>query len=143
MRPTYESHADMENERSVMDLLCQRWKCVAAKAPRFYPVDWSLQQGSEVKAMVEIKYRKASYPTYIISLHKFVEMCKYAAVSGFPFLLVVCWPEGQSRVVRYVSVTPDVKKRVIHGGRRDRGDAQDVEPMVEIDMDKFNLVGAL
>lgn len=143
MRPTYETPEDQSHERQVVDLLCAKWGCTAAKTPRFYGVDWSLQKGNEVKAMAEVKFRKASYPTYILSLHKFVEMCQSAAVSGLPYFLVVSWPEESQRVVRYVSVTPEIKQRVIHGGRKDRGDAQDVEPVVEIPMSKFKLAGVL
>jgi hypothetical protein len=143
MRPTYETAQDGANEKQVIDLLCRSWGCSAAKTPRFYPVDWSLQKEDEVKAMAEIKFRKKSYPTYIISLHKYVEMCQHAAASGLPYLLVVCWPEGLKRIVRYISIKPDIPKRVIHGGRKDRGDTQDMEPMCEIPMSKFSLVGEL
>lgn len=143
MRPTYETQADQDHESQVVDLLCKAWNCTAHKTPKFYGVDWSLGQGKQVKAMAEIKFRTASYPTYILSLHKFVEMCTSALASGIPYLLVVCWPEGGKRVVRYIKVEQGVNDRVVHGGRTDRGDAQDVEPLAEIAMDKFKLIGEL
>lgn len=143
MRPTYETAQDVEHEQQVIDLLCKAWNCTANKTPKFYCVDWSVGYGNEVKAMVEIKFRNASYPTYILSMHKFTEMCKSAEASRLPFLLVVCWPEQGQRVVKYVEVKHDLHKRVILGGRRDRGDWQDVEPLVEIDASKFKTVGVL
>lgn len=143
MRPTYETQHDRDNERSVIDLLCRKWGCAANKTPQFYCVDWSLARGQEVKSLVEIKFRKASYPTYILSLHKYTEMLMSAFASQLPHLLVVCWPEDGKRVVRYVKVSPEIPARVIHGGRKDRGDTQDMEPMVEIPIGKFKLVGVL
>lgn len=143
MRPTYETAQDQANEQAVVGLLCAKWRCTANKTPSYYPVDWSLAQGKEVKSLVEIKFRKASYPTYIISLHKFTEMLMSAFASQLPHLLVVSWPEDGRRVVRYAKVEPSLLERVIHGGRKDRGDSQDMEPMVEIPMDKFKLVGEL
>lgn len=143
MRPTYETQQDVANEQLVIDLLCTKWGCTATKTPKFYCVDWSLSQGKDVKSLVEIKFRKASYPTYILSLHKYTEMLMSAFASQLPHLLVVCWPEGGKRVVRYAKVEPSLRERVIHGGRTDRGDLQDQEPLVEIPMSKFKFVGEL
>lgn len=142
MRPTYEAAQDVANERSVIDLLCAKWKCTAHKAPRFYETDWSLSKGGEVKAMAEVKFRNKSYPTYILSLHKFTNLLM-GSIAGVRHMLIVCWPEGDRRVVKYVEITHGLYTKVIHGGRRDRGDAQDVEPMVEIPMEKFLTVGEL
>lgn len=141
MRPTYETQADQQHEQAVVDLLCRKWDCSAHKTPKFYSVDWSLGKGRVVKAMAEIKFRNASYPTYILSLHKWVDMCTSSIMSGLPYLLVVCWPEDGKRVVRYLRAEHGVHDRVIHGGRTDRGDSQDVEPLVEISVSKFKLVG--
>jgi len=141
MRPAYETQADLDHERQVVDLLCSKWNCEAWKTPTFYSVDWSLGNNRQVKAMAEIKFRSKSYSSYIISLHKFADMLMGSKI--LPYLLVICWPENGKRVVRYAKVTPDLHKGVIHGGRTDRGDSQDVEPLVEIPINKFLLVGEL
>lgn len=143
MRPTYETAQDRTNEQQVIDLLCRVWSCTAEKTPRYYPVDWSLQKGSSVKALIEIKCRDKSYSSYIISLKKFSEMAMQSLMSNVPFFLVICWPEAGKRVVRYAKVTSDLHSNVIHGGRKDRGDAQDQEPMVDIPINKFKLVGSI
>lgn len=143
MRPTYETQKDRSNEREVIDFLCSKWKCSAHKTPQFYPVDWSLTKGNAVKAMVEVKVRTKSYDSYLISGHKWSEAIKSSEALGVPYLLAVCWPEMGRRVVRYVKVARGIHDRLIHGGRRDRGDDQDMEPMVEINMNKFTFVGEL
>jgi hypothetical protein len=142
MRPAYETAQDRSNEQQVVDLLCKAWNCTANKMPAFYQTDWSLSRNGEVKAIVEIKFRNKSYPSYLISLHKFSSMLLSSFASKVHHILVVCWPEANGRVVRYIKVTHDLHSRVVHGGRRDRGDSQDQEPMVEIPMDKFSLLGA-
>lgn len=141
MRPTYETQADRDHEQQVINLLCEKWGCEAWKTPTFYPVDWSLGSNRQVKAMAEIKFRNKSYSSYLISLSKFSDML--AGSNLLPYLLVICWPEEGKRVVRYAKVTPDLHKGIVHGGRTDRGDSQDVEPLVEIPMDKFVYVGEI
>lgn len=140
MRSKYQSEEDLKNEREVVAVLCDAWKCKAEKTPDFYPVDWSFQKDREVKALGEIKCRDKSYQTYMLSLHKFSEMCKQSETTGVPYLLIVRWPEKDVKVIRWVSVKRDIVLRVIHGGRKDRGDPQDMEPMVEIDLAAFKLI---
>lgn len=142
MRPMYESSQDKAHEAQVIARLCSAWKCDAQKMPVAYPVDWSLKQGKEVKALAEIKFRNASYDTYIVGLRKYSDMLNLHQASGLPCLLVVCWPEGGKRVIKYTTITSKPTK-VIHGGRTDRGDSQDVEPMAEIAMSEFKTVGEL
>lgn len=142
MRPTYETESDRQHEQQVIDLLCGKWGCEATKNPAFYPSDWALSQDGEVKALVEIKFRKKSYPTYIIGLHKYTNLL-IGAASGIKHLLVISWPEGGKRVVKYAEIVGGMHSRFIKGGRKDRGDWQDQEPMAEIGMDKFKLVGEL
>ena len=141
-RPTYETQQDVAHEEVVINLLCDKWKCTAHKAPRFYQTDWSLSKNGEVKAMAEIKFRNKSYPTYILSLHKFTNLLM-GSISGVRHLLVVCWPEDGKRVVKYVEITHGLYSKVIHGGRKDRGDSQDQEPMVEIPIERFRTVGEI
>lgn len=143
MRPTYETATDVAHEQQVIDLLSRAWKCTATKMPKMYCVDWSLGTDTLIKAMVEIKFRNKAYPTYIISLHKFTEMCKQAEASRVPYFLVQCVPEGDNRIVQYVEVTADLHNRVILSGRKDRGDWQDIGPHVEIDASKFKTIGTL
>lgn len=138
----YESAQDKSHEAQVIARLCSAWGCDAKKMPAAYPMDWSLKKGQEVKALAEIKFRNASYPTYIVSLRKYSDMLNLHQASGLPCLLVVCWPEDGRRVIKYTAVTNKPAK-VIHGGRTDRGDSQDVEPMAEIPMSEFRNVGTL
>lgn len=143
MRPVYESPQDRANEEQVISFLSQKWHVQANKNPKFYPVDWSLSKDGEVKAMVEIKVRNRSYPTYIISSRKWADAVQASEALGIPYLLAVCWPEMGKQVVRYIKVAKGIHDRIVHGGRSDRGDSQDMEPMTEISMTKFTLAGEL
>lgn len=146
MRPTYETESDRQHERDVIGLLQEKWKCNAHKNPSKYKVDWSIisteQKFPSIKAMAEIKWRDKSYPTYHVSFDKYITMV-HGVACGLPHLLVIAWPEGGKRVVRYAKVFDGMHSRVVIGGRKDRGDWQDQEPMAEIPMDRFKLVGEL
>lgn len=141
--PVYETAQDIANEQQVIELLCAKWSCIAHKAPQFYPVDWSLAVGKKIKAMVEIKCRKAKYQTFIVTLQKFVEMCKQSEVSGIPYLLVCSWPEDGKQVVGYAKVDKDLHTSVVQAGRTDRGNPNDQGPHVEIPIERFKVMGVL
>lgn len=140
MRPSYETKNDRDHEEEVIGKLMTAWGCGASRAPRKYAVDWALERGGQVYAMAEVKYRSKSYPTYIMSLSKFVTMCIHSTTSGLPYLLIVSWPEGGKRVIRYTRIDRKAHTGVILGGRKDRGDPDDIEPMVEIPIEKFSLL---
>lgn len=137
MRPIYETVADQELEKNVINYACKIWNCTAVKTPRFYPLDWSLQVNNQIRAFVEVKYRNKSYPTYLISAHKWQAAINLAEMFDIPALLLVCWPDDGSRMVIYTKMKRGNHSRLIHGGRFDRNDEQDKEPMVEITLDKF------
>lgn len=136
MRPTYESAADRANQRAVADLLAALWCCEAGPCPKHYRVDYAMRRGQDVIALVEVKCRTYQRPTYWVSLHKWTELLALAETTGIPAFLAVHFA-GHG-----LYVLPAVRRswRVIYAGRTDRGDAQDVEPMVEIPIGAFDRV---
>lgn len=138
-RPQYESQADVSREASVAEILASSWKCGISKLPRLYSCDYAAMRSGEISAWVEIKCRNASYPTYIISLHKWMKGIELSEATGLPFLLVVSWPVNGKREVMFLNVKRGPVK-VIIGGRKDRNDAADQEPMVEVPLSEFRRV---
>ena len=138
-RPIYETVADIRREADVAGVIASLWKCTTRKMKRLYSVDFALMRGKEVMAWAEIKCRDASYPTFIISLKKWMDGLELAEASGSPFLIIVSWPVDGVRILMYHRVERKLI-RVIFGGRTDRSDPDDVEPLVEIPVTSFKVI---
>ena len=135
MRPIYESETDLRNERQIIDGLNEAWRTQSSKLPRSYGLDYALTRGGRVTAFVEIKCRTIpswTYDTYMISLAKVLKAKSLGNNVEVPALLVVRWND----MVGYVDLRP-VALDVQMGGRTDRGDAQDIEPVCMIPIKDF------
>lgn len=128
MRPRYETAYDMADERGVAERLSVLWSCDLRKMPEFYPCDWAFVRSQKVVGLAEGKCRKvmsSAYPTLILSLHKWTDLQRYAQHT--PTLLVARFND----CIKWIPV--DGKPREVGiGGRKDRGDWQDTEPVVHI-----------
>tara|TARA_R110000824_G_scaffold339480_2_gene525996 strand:- start:100 stop:522 length:423 start_codon:yes stop_codon:yes gene_type:complete len=140
MRPTYETSADLRNERDVATFIGHQWGVEMAKTPAKYPYDYVAMEGGKAFALIEIKCRNneaSKYETYIISLDKIVQCQISATIGQIAFYLVVqftdklLWWEFSQK-----------EFHIGHGGRFDRGDRQDVEPLVHIPMSYFRKLDA-
>lgn len=135
-RPVYETRQDIGREANVAEILAAAWSCAIHKLPRLYSCDYAAMRGKEVSAWLEIKCRNASYPTYLISLHKWIKGIELSEATAKPFLLVVSWPVNGEQVVMFYPVCRE-PIHVVLGGRKDRNDPDDIEPMVEVPVAKF------
>jgi hypothetical protein len=131
MRPLYETPESLENEQRVADLLEMYWTRKLVKLPIAYQVDFAVVK-EDITAWAEIKCRTTEYPEMYLSLHKWMAGKELSRQTGLPFILVygfkdkVCWK----------TVEKDNPKIVI-GGRQDRQDWQDMEPMAVFKLDQF------
>jgi len=135
MRPLYESSKDLSNELRVSAHLKDCWNAEFVKLPMAYYVDWAVVRGSEIKAFAEFKRRhnpKDQYPSFMISLNKWMNGKKMGRELGVPFLIIVEWDDGL-----YYCDTEAVARTYGFGGRSDRGDSQDQEPCVFIETKAF------
>ena len=134
----YENEQTLAQERTAIVMVAEKWGASAVKLPRRYSADFALLKGNAVKAWVEFKGRKNpmdKYPTYTVSLYKYMNLCALARDTGVPSFLIVEWEDR-------VGYTPiPVKHQIIFSGRKDRGDWEDVEPMVEIANSAFRIIG--
>ena len=138
MRPIYESSKDLSNELRVSNILKECWNAEFVKLPMAYHVDWAVVRGTEIKAFAEFKRRqnpKDRYPTFMISLNKWKNGRSLGNEIGVPFLIIVEWNDGL-----YYCDTKAVGPTYGFGGRFDRGDSQDQEPVVFINTKAFNKV---
>ena len=137
MRPVYETAGDLTAEDRVSASLAAAWGFDLEKLPRLHTFDRAMRRGGVLKGLIEIKNRKKSYPTYLISLKKWRDMLMVSEAAKVPAALVVCWPvegEMKTKVIRISRA----KVGIVEGGRRDRGDPKDIEDMVEIPMTQFD-----
>lgn len=137
MRPLYESAKDLANELQVSSALAIKWDCNFFKMPMSYHVDWMIMK-DKPKAFAELKCRNnqiGRYPTFLLSLSKWMKGKDLAKEVGIPFLIIVRWTDG---VFYHEAGSSEVTYGV--GGRRDREDAADVEPVVLIPIEKFTRI---
>lgn len=132
MRPTYETEGDKNREAKVIDSLCAVWECNATKLPKFYKQDWALTSvGGTVRALVEVKCRthpRERYPTLILSLEKWLALAMLSEHTNAKGILAVQFSDG----IFWMVAKPQPQWRIAIGGRTDRNDPDDVEPVVHI-----------
>lgn len=141
MRTTYETEGDREKESALAKFYSQHSGLTLRRCPRFYPCDWAaLNSDGELTALIEIKARTRRYSTYMVSLHKVTALLSMAEVSACKPLLLV-WFEDSATVMLANLATTKCYKR--WGGRDDRGDDQDQEPVLKFWLDEFQNLGKL
>lgn len=139
-RTMYETEAHLEKERSVIWLICEKFKCEASKLPIKYGLDYALSRDGKIAAFCEIKCR--NYPFshfldgYAISLNKIITAKQISETTGLPFILVISCEDG----VYYAKMTEFKNIPTVMGGRKDRGDWQDMEPMAVLQASEFKKI---
>ena len=134
MRPIYENGATLAAEEATIRRVADRWGVTFQKLPIQYRVDWALIRDGKVACWCECKRRhnnKGKYPSLMLSLSKVTHGLELARQTGLPFLVVVEWDD----CLAYWKA--DRISGVRLGGRVDRGDWQDVEPVVDIGIELF------
>ncbi len=130
-RPTYETQNHLSEEKGVVKEIEKTWACQAVKLPKAYQLDYAIIRQKEVVAWLEIKCRNVlhgEYPTFMLSLNKWLAGERLARDTGKGFLLVVRYRDS----LRYVNAKGISNPEIGFGGRVDRGDWQDQEPCVFI-----------
>ena len=135
-RPLYETESDRVHEYDVMSDVYRKFGADEfLKLPMSYGFDFALYKQNQLKAVVEVKCRKQRYDTLILSLQKF--MCGLGYLrEGIPAFLVVVW-DGHGTFVRRFREFDLKVLRIEFGGRSDRGDPDDQEPVVHIPIEEF------
>lgn len=135
MRPIYENVRTLRDEDAVAETLAAAWRCEHYKLPRSYHVDRWLERDGRLVCWLEIKCRNQRYDTFFISLQKVLSARSMARETYAPFVIAVSLPDGIFWM-KDAGETLDVRR----GGRSDRGDPADMEPMVHFAMSRFTLL---
>ena len=141
-RPMYESKEDLTHETKMKSFLEGKWSCTLQKLPLKYQLDWLAMRGKDPYAFVEFKHREKlslnAYPRYMISLDKWMKAKQLCKELEIPFIMVITFTEGTYYGVFVNNALHDVTYGF--GGRYDRGDSQDVEPMVYLPLNIFKKI---
>jgi hypothetical protein len=141
MRPQYETESDRQVETEVAAMLHDQYQLVCHKLPISYRVDWivyapgSVTNPNRLHGFIELKGRKIprnQYPTLILSLAKYAAGCDLARITNTPFWVGARWTDGVG-FCRADGFVPEVQM----GGRTDRGDSADIEPVVHLPIEGF------
>lgn len=133
MRPTYENEQSLAVEEKTMAAAAKVWGVDYQKLPKQYRIDWALSR-KKIVCWCECKRRwnnKDAYPTLILSLSKVMHGVEMYKATEIPFVVIVEWNDG----IYWNKI--DKVGEIGFGGRKDRGDWQDIEPVVHIPVTDF------
>ena len=144
MRPTYQSEENVADESAGVMRFCKVFGLVPDRCKAFYPADFILRKkGNEYAcAMAEYKRRKnvmGLYPEYAISMRKITNNVSMTKTAGLLFFLIVEWNDKFGYLL-FNGKAPDPEFKIKIGGRNDRGDDADVEPMAMFSISKFKIL---
>lgn len=138
-RPTYETNDHLALETAVAQRVGKVWGTTPSKLPKFYKCDWSLARGDAVVAFIEVRCRNFTYekyPTIIISSEKWAYLINRDKILNCPFFFCVRFSDDKiyyTRPLHHAEENFAVKiGGRTAGGKNDRGDWQDIEPVVHI-----------
>lgn len=146
MRPAYETPVDRAREAAVVEAFASHYSLQTIKLPARYPLDFAVLRDSEdgkaITAFGEVKVRThacGAFPTVILSVAKWSEGMALVERTGTRFLLLVGWDSGSD--IRWVDLTTLAgPPRIAPGGRQDREDSDDAEPVIHIPIHVFRQV---
>lgn len=136
-RPLYETEQDRESERRLAEMIGAKYNYKFVKMPIKLSLDYMLTQDGIAKAFMEMRQRRTpmhKYPTYMISLYKVIMASQLTLTTGLPCYLAVQWSDKAGICKLPPHIAP---LSVAQGGSMQRGDPQDIEPVVYFDMSCF------
>lgn len=131
MRQIYETSLDLENEKSIAEVIEDACDLSLRKLSMKYFLDFIAFRNGKAVAVVEVKKRHNNhdtYPTLILSLAKYNRGVEFYRVNGLKFIFAVQFDDG----CFFYEYQDGDKFQVELGGRFDRSDAEDIEPVVHI-----------
>ena len=99
-----------------MKVVAEKWGCEPKRMPSFSALDYALIRDKKVHAMAEIKYRKTSYPTIMLSLTKLMEAYLYQRMGVKSFFIL-----GLAGKVSWLDLNGTLPESIEWGGRNGRG----------------------
>jgi len=135
MRPTYENKQSLDAERKTVETLSKMWKVRFIKMPISYHLDYSMVQKDSVVGFAEVKVRTnpiTQYDTYMIALSKVLKARQLSEATKKPSILIVNWriinkDPTKNDCIGWINFKREFE--LGFGGRKDRNDWQDQEPV--------------
>lgn len=138
----FQSAEDRDRETAVAQILEREWKCEIRHFGAMSPVDWFILRGGRFVGILELKVRQVEstrYQTVFLSVAKWLCLKKWADGLGVPAGYVVAYTD----CVRWIYIA-DVDAAVNKmAGRKGRGAEHDIEPMIEIHIERMNYISRL
>jgi len=140
MRPTYETPETLEREGALAMSLEVLWGVKCRKLPIKYGLDFALIRNNRVIGFAELKSRKGYSSDELdarggvfLSMDKLEHATRYISLTGLPVFFVAELKDG----IFAAKFTDKPKFTLAFGGRSDRDDWQDVEPVGLISLSQF------
>ena len=122
-----ETAQNRKDEETAAEQIKAAWGLTAKKLPRLYHLDFVLlDRNKDIRAFAEVKTRsntQHAYSEYMVGLSKVLQAKKLCEVTGYASLLIVQWSDFTGWINMHQH------HRFGWGGRTDRDDFQDLEPM--------------
>jgi len=138
-RAIYENADDRARESEVIKAFSKRFWVDYLSLPVLSVADYIvMHKDGRMLSIVEIKSRttpKDEYPTYFIGKRKAGDLVVVATKLKLEPVLVVDFSDCST----WVNLRRDPFEEVRPGGRYDRGDTQDEEPMLHIPTEKLRI----
>lgn len=136
MRQTYETTADIKNERLVAEAL-ENFGVEVYKLPIQYRLDWLLRRNGQPIGFAEVKARRCdlnTYPTVMISLSKVMHARLLTEATGLPAHLILLYRDALAKLdfASEFTVNP--------GGRTDRDDPQDLDVCAYYPVERLQVI---
>jgi hypothetical protein len=136
-RTQYESEADRRAETSVIEKVVKAFDVDGYyKLPISYVLDFAVTKSNRVIGFVEVKARSCemkTYPTFFVAVKKVLAAGEFDRL-GLKTRLFVKWRD----CIGYTLLRePD---QITYGGRFDRGDPADQEPLAHFDINRFSIL---
>lgn len=135
-RPLFETELDKKKEMGFLEKLQKHLNCGFCKLPIYYGLDYACVNGETICGWLEIKCRNNcmdAYPTYMISLHKWMKGIELNAKTNKPFLIAVRFLDKDA-IFKYNNQEVSI---VYRGRTISPRDWQDREPVAMIPMHFF------
>lgn len=133
----YENQETKAHEAAVAARAARVVDASFQKFPISYQIDGWFAHGGKPVRLVEIKcrtYHRDDFETFMIDASKIEAGLRWAKLMDVPFVLIVQWTDQCCALV----VTDDTDiSDVQWGGRADRQDQNDMEPVIHFKQAKF------
>jgi len=136
LRKIYETQYDLDNEKSISEVIQSVCNLSLRKLRMKYFIDFIAFRNKKAVAVVEVKKRNNNhdtYPTLILSLAKYNRGVEFFKVNGLKFIFAVQFNDG----CFFYKYKDGDRFAIELGGRTDRKDAEDIEPVVHIPINRM------